>query len=145
MTTHKAETDSSRGAAVVIAALWLSAVLTALYWIVFFTSGALKTSETECYIAFESAFPAADAWLAAACVLCAEGLRRRRAWAALWGIAAGSAFIYLGCMDGLYDLEQGMTRDSQGPIIAEIAIILWSLAFGPFLMRYSWQLARLPS
>src|SRR5207244_7706520 len=76
--------------------------------VVFFSSGEVHSTEEDCYLAFERAFPAADGWLVIVCVVAAEGLRRRREWALLWGVAAGSAIIYLGCMDVLYNLENGM-------------------------------------
>jgi hypothetical protein len=128
------------GAAAVMTALWASAAFTAIYWIVFFTGGELHSTEEPCYLVFESAFPLADAWLAALCVASAEGLRRGRAWAVFCAVAAGSAFVYLGCMDVLYNLEHGMYRNLGGPMVAELVINLWSFGFGTFLMRYAWRL-----
>ncbi len=123
----------------VITALWTAAVLDVLYWVVFFTTGDVQTSQDPVYLGFERAFPAADAWLAIVSVLCAEGLRRRRPWAVLHGIAAGSAFIYLGLMDTLYSLEHGMYRQLSPEIAGEIAIEVACFTFGPFLMRYVWR------
>ena len=132
-------TSSLRGRSVVIGLLWLSAVVTLLYWATFFTSGDVQSSEAECYLAFERAFPAADLWLAAACLAAAEGLRRRRDWAVLFGIAAGSAALYLGCMDVLYNLENGMYAVWSAPMVGEIVINLFCLAFGPFLLVWFWK------
>ena len=132
-------TSSLRGRSVVIGLLWLSAVVTLLYWATFFTSGDVQSSEAECYLAFERAFPAADLWLAAACLAAAEGLRRRREWAVLFGIAAGSAAVYLGCMDVLYNLENGMYAVWSAPMVGEIVINLFCLTFGPFLLVWFWK------
>jgi hypothetical protein len=132
-------TSSLRGRSVVIGLLWLSALVTLLYWVTFFTSGDVQSSEAECYLVFERAFPAADLWLAAACLAAAEGLRRRREWAVLFGIAAGSAAVYLGCMDVLYNLENGMYAVWSAPMVGEIVINLFCLTFGPFLLAWFWK------
>ena len=132
-------TSPLRGRSVVIGLLWLSAVVTLLYWVAFFTSGDVQSSEAECYLVFERAFPAADSWLAAACVAAAEGLRRRREWAVLFGIAAGSAAVYLGCMDVLYNLENGMYAMWSAPMAGEIVINLFCLTLGPFLLVWFWK------
>ena len=127
------------GATTVIVLLWIAAALDLLYWLLFFTSGAVQSSHDPVYLGFESAFPAADAWLGLTAIACAEGLRRRRAWAVLFGIAAGSAFVYLGLMDTLYNLEHGMYAHLTAEILAEVAINVTCVAFGPFLMAYVWR------
>jgi hypothetical protein len=133
------QASSPRGRRVVIGLLWLSAIVTVLYWVTFFTSGDVQSSEAECYLIFERAFPAADLWLATAFVAAAEGLRRRREWAVLFGIAAGSAAVYLGCMDVLYNLENGMYAVWSAPMAGEIVINLFCLTFGPFLLVWFWK------
>jgi hypothetical protein len=122
-----------------VAGLWFATALNLLYWVLFFTTGQVQSSQDAVYLGFESAFPAADAWLGMASVACAEGLRRRRAWAVFYGIAAGSAFIYLGLMDTLYNLEHGMYLHLSGEMLIEIGINIACFAFGPFLMRYVWR------
>ena len=131
--------SSPRGRRLVIGLLWLSAIVTVLYWVTFFTSGDVQSSEAECYLVFERAFPAADLWLAAACVAAAEGRRRRRDWAVLVGVAAGSAAVYLGCMDALYNLENGMYAVRSAPMAGEIVINLFCLTTGPFLLVWFWK------
>ena len=123
----------------VVAWLWIASALNVLYWLVFFTSGALQTSHDAVYLGFERAFPAADAWLVIASIACAEGLRRRHSWAVLYGIAAGSAFIYLGLMDALYNLEHGMYAGLTSAMVAEGVINVMCFATGPFLMWYVWR------
>ena len=123
----------------VVALLSVSAVATVVYWAIFFTSGEVHSTEEACYLAFERAFPAADGWLAAACAVAAAGLGRRREWAVLWGVAAGSAMVYLGCMDVLYNLENGMYARLNAPMAGEVVINLWCLSVGPFLLAYFWS------
>ena len=108
-----------------IGVLWATGVGTILYWIAFFSTGEVRASAAPCYLAFEHAFPAADGWMAIACLAAAEGLRRNREWALLWGIAAGSAVVFLGCMDVLYDLENDLEESydmapEQPKVVAEI-------------------------
>lgn len=119
--------------------LWIAAALDCLYWVLFFTTEAVQSSHDPVYLGFERAFPAADAWLGVAAILCAAGLRRRRPWAVLYGIAAGSAFIYLGLMDALYDLEHGVYKELSPEVVTEIAIVIACFLFGPFLMHYLWR------
>jgi len=126
------------GRPAVIVLLWVSAVVTVVYWVVFFTSGAVHSTAEECYLVFERAFPLADAWLATLCVVAAEGLRRQREWAVLAGVAAGSALVYLGGMDILYNLENGMYARMNAAMAGEAAINLWCFTFGPFLLTYFW-------
>ena len=73
------------------------------------------------------------------CVVAAEGLRRRREWALLWGVAAGSAIIYLGCMDVLYNLENGMYTRMNAAMAGEVVINLWCVSLGPILLAYFWR------
>ena len=140
-TAQPSRTPAARpsGLTALIVALWVAAALDLLYWLLFFATGVVQTSQDPVYLGFERAFPAADAWLAVAAIVCAEGLRRRRAWAVLYGIAAGSAFIYLGLMDLLYDLEHGVYVQPSPDTATEMAIVVCCFVFGPFLVRYVWR------
>jgi hypothetical protein len=128
-----------RALGAVVALLWLSVAADVLYWAAFFTSGAVQTSGEAAYLAFERAFPAADAWLGLSCAACALALPRRSPRAVLWGLLAGSAFIYLGLMDTLYNLENGKYAAIDTAMAVEVAINVCSLAFGPFIISYLWR------
>jgi len=123
----------------VIGVLWATGVGTILYWIAFFSTGEVRASAAPCYLAFEHAFPAADGWMAIACLAAAEGLRRNREWALLWGIAAGSAVVFLGCMDVLYDLENDIYAAMTPAEIGETVINAWCVLVGPALLAYFWR------
>lgn len=131
--------DAPAGLRAVTVILWISVAATVLYWADFFTSGAVRTSSEAPYLAFERAFPAADAWLAVTAAACALMLKRRDVRAMLWGLAAGSSFIYLGLLDTLYNLENGKYGSIDGAMAAEVIINLFSLSFGPFLIIYLWR------
>jgi hypothetical protein len=127
------------GAGVVTALLVVTAAGTLAYWVGFFAAGsALHSSESEAYLAYERAFPAADAWLTLAALAAAVGLARRRAWAVLAGIATGSALVYLGLLDVLFDVEQGVYAAPSGAMAVEVVINVYCLAVGPLLMAWFW-------
>jgi hypothetical protein len=117
----------------------LTGLLTVAYWVVYFTSGAVQVQHSEVYIAFENAFPAADGWMALACFLGAAGLRLRRPWGLLFGICAGSAMIFLGLMDVLFNLQHGMYAVISAEMAVEILINIWTLGFGAFVLRFLWS------
>jgi hypothetical protein len=139
MTSKREAWRPPLGLHAVIGGLWIASAFNALYWILYFTNGAVHASNDPVYLGFEAAFPAADAWLAIACIGCAEGLRRRHRWAVLYGIAAGSAFVYLGLMDALYNLEHGMYLHLSREMVAEMVINVTCFTFGPLLMWYVWH------
>ncbi len=60
-----------KGLGWIIVLLCIAFVATLAYWIVFFTSGDVQVRTDDMYIAFEKAFPPADAWMA----LCALSWR----------------------------------------------------------------------
>jgi len=124
----------------VVALLAVTAFGTAAYWIAFFAAGnALHSSETDAYVAFEHAFPAADTWMASAAIAAAIGLVRRRPWAVLAGIAAGSALVFLGLLDVLFNLEHDLYARPSAAMAVETVINLFCLAAGPFCMAYFWR------
>ena len=131
---------SPRGAPAVTALLVLTAVGTATYWVGFFFGGdTLHAGEDAVYLGFEHAFPAADAWMAGAAAATAVGLVRRRPWALAAGIAAGSALVFLGLIDVLFDLEHGMYARGSTAVAAELVINVYCLTVGPFLMVWFWR------
>jgi len=130
------------GARVLGAALIVASGLTALYWIEFFTTGSIQASADHCYLVFESAFPAADCWAATAAIVAGIGLWRRRSFAVLFGVAAGSAYVFLGLMDVLYNLEHGMYAVHTAEMSAEVVINVVCLTLGPAAMVWSWRWRR---
>ena len=113
-------------------------VIDVAYWSIWFTQRSWLASEhTQAYYDFENAFPLADAWLALACLLALVALRGRRPSALLWLVCAGSAGLYLGCMDLLYDLQHGIfVQGAGGAIEAVIVVLTW--VFSITILRWSW-------
>jgi hypothetical protein len=114
-------------------------ITTVAYWVEFFSSGRVRTSEDQAYVDFERAFPLADAYMAAAFLAGAELLRRGRPAAVPVGIAAGSAMVFLGAMDTLYNLQHGKYRSMTPEMAVEALINVASFTFGPFTMYRLWK------
>ena len=119
--------------------LALVAVLTTLYWFDFFTSGGVHVRDDAVYLAFERAFPLADAWMAACSLLGAIGLWSRRSWGLLFGLLAGSAQIFLACMDVLFNLNEGNYAIASAAMAAEIVINVGLLVGAPLLIAFLWR------
>jgi hypothetical protein len=134
-----------RGRKLVIGVMFGAAVITVAYWVIWYgiDRNILASSQAPSYFTFENAFPAADAWLAITLVVGALGLARRRFWGLFSTLLAGGAGIYLGCMDVLFDLENGIYLVPRGgdPSAVVIEIIINILTFGLSIsiLVYIWR------
>ena len=131
--------DAPRGSRILAVMLLVAGVGTFAYWLAFFSSGIVQATSEPCYLVFERAFPAADAWTAVAAILAGVALLRRRPPAVLFGIAAGSGSIFLGLMDVLYNLEHGMYALRSAEMAYEALINVLCLTLGPATMLYVWR------
>lgn len=117
-------------------------VLDVVYWALWFGDRDLIASEhNQAYYEFENAFPLADAWLGIACLLALATLRAGRSSAVFWLVCAGSAGMYLFCMDFLYDVENGIFLKGGGGAF-EAVIVLVTLVFSVTLLTWSWSRRR---
>ena len=123
--------------------LIITALVTLAYWVNYFSGGDVRVVDARWYTAFESSFPAADAWLALTALLAGIGLWRGRPWGARAGLLAASAMLYLAAMDITFDLENGLYRlvPHSQPMQFELLINLWSLALGIYTLMACWSLA----
>jgi hypothetical protein len=134
-----------RGLRLIVGVMGFAAIITAAYWVIWFgiNRSILASSQAPAYFSFENAFPAADAWLAITLAIGAFGLARRRSWGLLFTLLAGGAGIYLGCMDVLFDLENGIYLVPRGadptPVLIEIAINVLTFALGVVIITYVWR------
>lgn len=138
-------TPGARGRVAVISAMIFAALLTIAYWVVWFgvDRNLLASSHAAAYYTFENAFPAADGWLTLTLLLGALGLALRRPWGLLWGLLAGGAGVYLGCMDVLFDLENGIYLVPKGgdpsAVIIEAAINVLTFLLSAVTLTYLWR------
>lgn len=114
------------------------------YWLVWFFVNRdwLASMDTPAYYVFENAFPAADGWLAVGCAAGAWAMHKRKGSALFWLLAGGSASIYLGLMDVLFDLENGVylaPRGDWGSVATEVAINVYSLGVGAWALAFGWR------
>jgi hypothetical protein len=117
----------------------VAALGTLAYWTAYFTAGAVQTSDDAAYVAFENAFPLADAYMATCYVAAAILLLKGRAAAIPIGIAAGSAMVFLGAMDTLFNLEHGKYADMTAEMTVETIINLMCFVLGPVTMIRLWR------
>jgi hypothetical protein len=123
---------------VVTVMLVVAILLDAAYWTIWFTRRDWIASETtQAYYDFENAFPLADLWLGLACLLALVTLVRRHPTALFWLVAVGSAGLYLGSMDLLYDVEHGIfTKGGGGAFEAVIVAVTW--VFSITVLWFAW-------
>src|SRR6188768_1081054 len=144
MTTNT-NPDLPRGGRFILGVLIFGVLATLAYWFVWFgiDRDLLASAHSESYYAFENSFPVADLWMAACGVAASVALIRRRASALLWLFAAGATSIYLGLLDVLFDLENGIYRSPDtGGVVVEIAINVLTLAFGTVILVWAWRARR---
>ncbi|HEY1707731.1 MAG TPA: hypothetical protein VGG10_05665 [Rhizomicrobium sp.] len=125
------------------ALLILGALITAAYWVNYYLAGDVRTLDTDWYIAFEGAFPVADAWMGTCMLLAGIGLWRGTRSGALFGLMAGSALMYLAAMDITFDVEHGLygLLPHSGPMVTEALINATSLALGIVTLAMCWPRA----
>jgi len=88
--------------------LLVGAAVTLFYWWSYFSGGDVMVLRERWYTAFESSFPAADAWMALCMAVAGVGFIFQRPFAAPFGLMAGAALLYLAAMDITFDVENGM-------------------------------------
>ncbi len=113
--------------------LRMVAIVTPLYWMVFFATGSLTPSPSDCRYRFEPAFPGADLWMAATAAVAAAGLARGRRWGRAAALLTAGSLIYLAAMDILFDLENGVYIALRPRTLAEVIVNLSCLGFGIYL------------
>lgn len=116
--------------------LIVAAVVTVAYWLDFFVRGSVHVVDEDWYIRFERAFPAADAFLALTSAVAGVGLLVGSPWGTAAGLVAAGGFLFLGLMDTLFNLENGLYRflPGSGPMWAELVINVSSLVLGVWLV-----------
>jgi len=124
--------------------MFLTAAGTLLFWVAFFADleaqrvGTLA-ARSDAWFAWELSFPLADLWMAATAILGAVGLWRMRRTALLFGLVSTGAMVFLGLMDVLFFLENGLYLPMTGEVALELFIHAWAVAFGLFAIRSVWK------
>jgi hypothetical protein len=131
----------------VIAILIFGVLATIAYWVVWFgvDRDILASAHTTEYYAFENSFPLADAWMVVAGGSATWALWRRRAVSFFWCVASGAISIYLGALDVLFDLENGIYTASDGNtsgLVVELIINALTLTLGAVVLIWAWAQRR---
>jgi hypothetical protein len=133
------------GKGFILGLLLFGVVATTAYWVVWFgiDREILASAHTPAYYAFENSFPLADAWMVFTGLAGANALVRRRPSTLLWCIAAGTNSVYLGLLDVLFDLENGIyTSPDGGAVAVEVVINVLTLSMGAVVILWAWRQRR---
>jgi hypothetical protein len=128
-----------KGFVILAIILIVFAIGTMAFWIEFFTSGTVSMSDRPAYLEHEQSFPAADGYMVACALICAVGIIRQRPWGLLFGLLAGSAIIFLGLMDTLYSIQQGIFTEFTAAAGESFVICAICLILGPATIIYVWR------
>jgi hypothetical protein len=143
--TTSTRPDLPRGGRFILGSLIFCVLATLAYWFVWFfvDRDILASAHSDSYYAFENAFPVADSWMAASGVAASVALVRRRASALFWTITTGAISVYLGLLDVLFDLQNGIySSPDTGGVLLEITINVLTLALGTVGMVWAWRYRR---
>ena len=122
----------------VISVLLLGFVFLVAFWVTFYTSGDVRVTSDESYLAFEKSFLLADAWLAVCCLFGATGLWIRREYGFLFGLLAASSSLFLGLMDVCFNLNAGIYFLDGWQVWLQVLINIYSLGGGVFVAVVLW-------
>ncbi len=111
---------------------------TLAFWALFF-AGKIKATENPQDEAFEKAFPLADAWMSACCLLAARNLWRGEPQGIFFSAAAGSSLLFLSLLDILYSLENGKYWPLDRDRMLMLFVHLWTLGTGTFCLSRSFR------
>jgi hypothetical protein len=140
-----APVSSVPGSRFILGVLIFGIVATTAYWVVWFgiDREILASAHTSEYYAFENAFPVADGWMVVTGIVAAIALVRRWLSAALWCFAAGTCSVYLGLLDVLFDLQNGIYQaPDKGAVAVEIAINVLTVSMGAVVLAWVWRQRR---
>lgn len=118
--------------------LAFTGLATALFWILFF-AGKIEATETEQDEAFERAFPVADSWMIACALVAARNILRMNRKGFFAGAAAGSALVFLACLDILYSLENKKYWPLNPERAQMLVINLWTIGLGGMTLNLLWK------
>jgi len=118
--------------------LAFTALGTALFWILYF-SGKMDATETEQDEAYEKAFPVADSWMIACSTVAARNILKMNRKGFFAGAAAGSALIFLGCLDILYSLENKKYWPLDSDRAQMLVVHLWATGTGVITLALLWK------
>jgi hypothetical protein len=112
------------------------------FWAVFFSTDMVNIEDSrlkEIYVAFESAFPLADLYLAVMLVIGGIGLLKKRFYGTVFSIMAGASLIFLGLLDASFNTQQGIYFLGAEEAVMNVFINTLCIGFGIYLVRSVWK------
>lgn len=109
------------------------------YWVAFFTRDSVRTSDDPGWEDFERAFPLADAYLAAVGLAASRAMWRGQPAAVGLGIAGGSASVFVGLMDILYNVQHGKYAERSPQMALEVFFNVAAPGLGALTMVRMWR------
>ncbi|MFX0196789.1 MAG: hypothetical protein ACFFCW_11735 [Candidatus Hodarchaeota archaeon] len=100
-----------------------------------FKSVSLEHALYETYVAFETSFPIADAWIVILLLVSAYGIFNEKPYGAFLAVAAYGALIFLGLIDSSFYVQQGVYQYDPSLIVINIACIVG----GSFGLIWFWR------
>lgn len=112
------------------------------FWIAFFTSDLVQIDDPQirdAYLAFESAFPVPDAYLAVVLIIGGIGLLRRESYGRLFSFIGGASLVFLGLLDISFNTQHGIYSLGLDEAVMNLSINLLCLGTGVFLILTIWK------
>lgn len=112
------------------------------YWMSVFTGIFPVTDLVPGYRNWFMSFPLPDGWIATMSLLALIFLLKGDDRASLFGLLTGSSLIFLGLYALMYGINTGLLFILTMDELIEIAIKIYCLSVGSFLIVYFWNLIR---
>ena len=112
------------------------------FWIAYFSADIVQIDDPvlkQKYLAFESAFPVPDAYLALVLVIGGIGLLRKKAFGLLFSLIGGASLIFLGLLDVSFNTLHGIYGLGFSEAVMNLFINLMCLGTGVFLLVIVWK------
>lgn len=133
----------TRNAIPVIAMMeWAIALGIFLFWLAFFFSDGMNIEDSrleEAYLAFESAFPMADFYLASILIIGGIGLLKKKFYGSVFSLMGGASLIFLGLLDVSFNAQQGIYFLGAEQAVMNGLINALCLGLGIYIVRSVWK------
>jgi hypothetical protein len=113
-----------------------------VFWVAFFSTDMVNIEDSrlkEIYIAFESAFPVADFYLATMLFIGGLGVLKKRFYGTVFSIMAGASLIFLGLLDVSFNTQQGIYFLGVEEAVMNVFINSLCIGFGFYLVSSVWK------
>ncbi len=112
------------------------------FWVAFFSTDMVNIEDSrlkDVYLAFESAFPLADFYLAVMLIIGGIGLLKERFYGSVFSLMGGASLIFLGLLDISFNTQQGIYFLGVEEAVMNVFINSLCIGFGTYLVRSVWK------